>query len=121
MFNATALTIVCSDRQRSERFYEHVLGAEPISEVEPGACRWFRLGDLRISIVPNGDGRCPAELGKHPMNMLWLEVDSIARAAEHLARHDVDVLQESDGQTMLIRDPDGLTIEVWEKVKNDAG
>jgi catechol 2,3-dioxygenase-like lactoylglutathione lyase family enzyme len=116
-FQVKALTIVCSDRDRSDRFYRTVLGAIAL----PGEimCTWYRLGTFTFTLVPNGEGRSPARFGTHPLNMLYLEVDDLELAVRHLDRHRVEVIQPSDGQTMIIADPDGLPIEIWQREDDD--
>jgi catechol-2,3-dioxygenase len=112
-FEVRALTIVCADRWRADRFYREVLGAIAL----PGdlGCRWYRLGSFTITLVPNADGPSPAKFGEHPLNMLYLEVDDLQAAQRHFVRHDVRIIQSSDGQQMIIADPDGLPIEVWQR------
>ncbi len=48
------------------------------------------------------------------MTMLWPEVDDLGIAERLFARNRVEVVQPSDGQLMLIADPDGLVIGVWQ-------
>ena len=112
-FQVKALTIVCSDARRSGRFYQEVLGAVLL----PGeiTCQWYRLGSLTITLMPNADGRSPAIFGDHPMTMLYLEVEDLEVARLHFERHQVEVVVPSDGQMMIIADPDGLAIEVWQR------
>jgi len=48
--------------------------------------------------------------------MLWLEVDDIKAAHELLLNAGTTIIDApDDGMTMLIADPDGLVIEVWQK------
>lgn len=116
-FEVRALTIVCTDRWRSDRFYKEVLGAVDL----PGeiGCRWYRLGSFTITLMPNADGPSPANLGEHPLNMLYLEVDDLEAARRHFERHEVPVIVPSDGQMMIITDPEGLPIEVWRRESDD--
>lgn len=114
-FRVKALTIACTDRRRSERFYRTVLGATPFPTDDPGyGCPWLRLGSLPITLMPNATERSPAEFPTHAMPILWLEVDDLAAAAVRFARQKVEVVTPSDGQFMQIADPDGLVIEVWQ-------
>ena len=112
-FQVKALTIVCTDRWRSDRFYREVLGAVDLSE--DIGCRWYKLGSFTITLMPNANKRSPATFGEHTMTMLYLEVDDLEAAASHFARHQVEVIMPSDGQMMIIADPDGLPIEVWRR------
>jgi catechol 2,3-dioxygenase-like lactoylglutathione lyase family enzyme len=113
MFNVYALTIACTDVERSERFYHTVLGADRIP-TDNGIGWWYRLGALEINLLPNAAEPSPAEFPTHAMPILWLEVDDLAAAAERFARHAVRVISPCDGQFMQVADPDGLVIEVWQ-------
>ena len=112
-FRVRALTIACTDVERSARFYETVLGAAVIA-TDAGTCRWFRLGSLDITLMPNADERSPAQFPTHAMPILWLEVDDLAAAANRFASANVEVIEPGDGQFMMVADPDGLVIEVWQ-------
>ncbi len=112
-FQVKALTVVCSDRWRSHSFYTEVLGAVVLPR--DITCKWYRLGTLTLTLMPNGEGRSPACFGEHPLFMLYLEVDDLETARAHFARHKVEVIQPCDGQMMIIADPDGLPIEVWQR------
>ena len=113
-FRTRALTVACTDLRRSERFYRDILGATDITP-EPGmGCPWFRLGSLDITLVPNVAERTPAVFPTHAMPILWLEVDDLPKAAEWFAAQGVEVVDPKDGQYLMVADPDGLVIEVWE-------
>lgn len=111
-FRMRALTIACTDPDRSSRFYREVLGATVIP-TDNGIGWWFRLGSLDINLLPNAVERSPAEFPRHAMPIPWLEVPDLEAAAEWFARHQVEVIDPGDGQFMQIADPDGLVIEVW--------
>jgi catechol 2,3-dioxygenase-like lactoylglutathione lyase family enzyme len=112
-FRPKALTIACTDLDRSRRFYEDVLGASPDPRDGYG-CPWYRLGAWYITLMPNAAERSPSSFPDHAMVILWLEVDDLEDAVRLFARHQVEVVQPSDGQFMMIADPDGLMIEVWQ-------
>jgi catechol 2,3-dioxygenase-like lactoylglutathione lyase family enzyme len=110
-FRGQAVTIACTDKQRSERFYEGVLGAKRL----PGdgyGCPWFRLGELTISLMPNASEPSRAELPAHAVTILTLEVDDLAAAHRHLLRRGVPVVEFHEGAFLMATDPDGLPIEV---------
>ncbi|SIO58831.1 Catechol 2,3-dioxygenase [Singulisphaera sp. GP187] len=113
IFRPTALTIACTDLDRSRRFYKDVLGASPDPRDGYG-CPWFRLGAWSITLMPNAAERSQSSFPDHAMTILWLEVDDLGAAERLFARHQVEVIQPSDGQFMMIADPDGLMIEVWQ-------
>jgi hypothetical protein len=48
------------------------------------------------------------------MPILWLEVDDLAAAAKRFAQYGVEVVEPGDGQYLVVTDPDGLVIEVWQ-------
>jgi catechol 2,3-dioxygenase-like lactoylglutathione lyase family enzyme len=108
-----ALTIACTDPQRSERFYREVLGAA-VLPTDNGVGWWFRLGSLDLNLLPNAAEPSPAVFPTHAMPILWLEVPELAVTAAWFARHEVAVVDPGDGQFMQVADPDGLIIEVWQ-------
>lgn len=112
-FHFKAVTIVCTDRWKSEGFYQKVLGAEIVEG--DITCRWYRLGNLALTLVPNACDHTTAEFGEDALTMLLLEVDDLAAAEQHFAENDVEVLQPSDGEMMIILDPDDLPIEIWQR------
>jgi hypothetical protein len=69
--------------------------------------------------MPNATGPNPAVFGEDPLNMLYLEVDDLEVARRHFDRHKVAVIMPSDGQMIIIADPDGLPIEVWQREADD--
>lgn len=84
MFRATAVTIACTDLVRFARFYEQVLGA--VLEPRDGyGCRWYKLGPLSFSLMPNATDPSPAQMPAHPMAMLWLETVDLAAAGRRFA------------------------------------
>jgi catechol 2,3-dioxygenase-like lactoylglutathione lyase family enzyme len=111
-----ALIVSCTDMDRSERFYRDVLGAIPDPRDGYG-CRWMLLDELLFSLVPNASEPAGVSPRRAAFN-LWVEVDDLAAAAAVFARHGVTVLQPSDGTFMVIADPDGLVIEVWQHESN---
>ncbi len=112
-FLGKAVTIACSDQDRSERFYERVLGAKRLP-TEGVGCPWFRLGELTISLMQNAAEPSSAVFPTHAMPILWLEVADLEAAHAHLVRRKVEVVEYHEGEWMMIADPDGLLIEVWQ-------
>lgn len=119
-FSGRSVTIACTDRARSEQFYAGVLGAILI----PGdgyGCPWYQLGSLTISLMPNAEHKSPATFPEHAMPVLWLEVDDIKLAHEHLKKAGTPIIQAPDDDMfMLIADPDGLVIEIWQQENEDS-
>ena len=55
------------------------------------------------------------------MPVLWLDVDNITTAHEHLKNSGTPIIQAPDDDMfMLIADPDGLVIEVWQRHNGDV-
>lgn len=112
-FRATAITIACTDYDRSGQFYEQAFGA--VRDARDGyGCRWYKLGSIWLTLIPNASEPTPARFPEHPMAMLWLETDDLPAAAERLAGMGVEVLQPFDGESMMVTDPDGIVIEIWQ-------
>lgn len=112
-FVGKAVTIACPDLVRSVEFYEDTLGA--VREPRDGyGCPWFRLGSLLIALMPNAIERSPAQFPTHAMPILWLEVANLTAAHKHFIHESVAIVQAPDDNFMLIADPDGLLIEVWQ-------
>jgi len=112
MFRGKSLTIACTDLKKSAHFYETVLGA--VLEPRDGyGCRWYDLGAMSINLMPNSTEPTPARFPEHPMLILWLETDDLTIAERRFFECGVTILQPSDGQFMMIEDPDGIIIEVW--------
>ena len=119
-FRAKALTIACTDVDRSERFYRDVLGATPDPRDGHG-CRWYRLGSLLFTLMPTATERSHATFPDDAMIILWLEVDDLQSAKSQFVRHGVEIVDPGDGQFVMVADPDGLLIEVWQAAADDCG
>lgn len=115
-----AVTLACTDLDRSRRFYEEILGARYLPTDGLG-CPWYRLGGLTLTLMPNAAEPSPARFPDHAMPLLWLEVDDLEAAEAHFRRHDVPILDQDQGQFMLIADPDGLLLEIWQKQDDESG
>ena len=109
-----AVTIACMDLARSVKFYEQVLGAVREEGDGNGVCPWFKLGPISISLLCNATEASPANFPDHPMAMLWLETDDLAAVAKRFDKFKINVLEPSNGDFMIVSDPDGIIIEVWQ-------
>ncbi len=114
IFRATAITIACTDYDRSGQFYEQAFGAVRDPRDGNGGCRWYKLGSTWLTLMPNASDPTPARFPDHPMAMLWLETDDLPAAAERLVGMGVEVLHPCDGDYMMVADPDGIPIEIWQ-------
>jgi catechol 2,3-dioxygenase-like lactoylglutathione lyase family enzyme len=116
-FVGRSITISCTSLERSQTFYEDVLGAV-LLPYDGYGCPWYKLGPFMFSLMPNSE-KPSLTSPEHAEVILWLEVDDIEKASEHLTKSGVTVLQPSDGQSMMIADPDGITIEIWQSLPED--
>lgn len=115
-FRAVAITIACTDMAASEHFYHEVLGATRHPRDEGFGCRWFLLGTFAFNLMPNAEQRSPAVFPAHAMPILWLEVDDLAEAKRRFVKASVKIIDEPiDGPFIMVEDPDGLLIEVWQR------
>ena len=111
------LSFSVSDLQQSMRFYEEVLGLEPIERPDlglPGA--WYRAGSAEVHLIARLDG---VDVGANPEKVSPLanhNAFAIADYSETLAflkDRNIEVLETNPerGQ-MWISDPDGNVIEL---------
>jgi catechol 2,3-dioxygenase-like lactoylglutathione lyase family enzyme len=105
-----------SDLERSQKFYEGILGLASIDRPDlglPGA--WYAAGNVEVHLIETPAG---ADVG-HPAPSLTplanhnaFAVDDYEKTLEHFKRHQLEVFETSpeNGQ-MWIRDPDGNILE----------
>lgn len=120
------VAIICSDYERSRRFYTEILGLEVISEVNRKERNSYKL-DLRLPdktqiemfSFPNPPKRLsyPEACG---LRHLAFEVADIERAVEELVKQGVVVekirVDEHTGKRFtFFADPDGLPLELYEQ------
>lgn len=115
-FQPKALVISCRDRHRSAQFYEGVLGAVrlPGDGSDGYGCPWFRLGVWELSLMPNATEDSAGLLPSHAATFLMLEVDDLEAAHRYCLKAGVTIVEPPNGPYMMIADPDGLQIEVWQ-------
>jgi glyoxylase I family protein len=120
------IAVICSDYERSKRFYVGVLGLEVVAEAYREARRSYKL-DLKL---PDGT---QVELFSFPdppprpsypeacgLRHLAFAVADLAAAVAHLEKHGVAVepvrVDEYTGRRfMFFADPDGLPLELYER------
>jgi catechol 2,3-dioxygenase-like lactoylglutathione lyase family enzyme len=111
-FDARAITIHCTDLDRSDRFYRAILGGEFVP-ADGGFQRRYRFGTWELILLPNAEAVSPATFPTHAMPLLWLEVADLPAAVAWLTQHQVTIVDPGDDQSLMIADPDGIVIEVW--------
>lgn len=120
------IAIICSDYQKSKRFYSEVLGLTIKQEVFREARNSYKL-DLEVA------GQYQIELFSFPeppprpsrpeatgLRHLAFEVDDVEEATRHIQSHNIPIepirVDEFTGKRFtFFADPDGLPIEFYEK------
>jgi glyoxylase I family protein len=120
------IAIICSDYQRSKKFYTEVLGLKIVREVFRKERNSYKL-DLEVSGLyqvelfsfPNPPARAsrPEAAG---LRHLAFEVDNIDDAIAEVNKHGIETevvrVDEYTGKRFtFFADPDGLPIEFYEK------
>ena len=120
------IAIICSDYQKSKKFYTEVLGLEVIREVYRESRQSFKL-DLELNgtyvvelfSFPNPPQRVsrPEALG---LRHIAFEVDDLEIVVDHLEKFKIEVepirIDElTEKRFTFIADPDDLPIEFYEK------
>ncbi|MCP3761388.1 VOC family protein [Domibacillus sp. A3M-37] len=118
--------IICSDYERSKRFYTDILGFEILAETYRAERASYKL-DLRVGAsdqielfsFPDAPGRLsyPEAQG---LRHLAFEVEDIEASVRELEEHSVEVepirIDEGTGRRFaFFSDPDGLPLELYEK------
>lgn len=100
-----------SDFERSQQFYEGLLGMCAVARPDfgfPGA--WYGLGDSQLHLIQSpklGEGLDPTE--PH----VAIEVDDYEATKQVLAERGIEFLEF--GPQLWIHDPDGYTVELRRK------
>ncbi len=120
------IAIICSDYERSKKFYTEILGLELVREIYRKERDSFKA-DLALN------GQYVIELFSFPhppqrlsrpegtgLRHLAFEVNDIDKAVDFLQQHSITAepvrTDEATGkQFTFIEDPDGLPIEFYEK------
>ncbi len=119
------LAVICSDYERSKRFYTEVLNLPVVQEVYRAERQSYKLdlavGDryqIELFSFPNPPAR-PSQPEAGGLSQLAFAVDNIDEAVAHLQSHGVMVepvrVDELTGrQFTFFADPDGLPLELYE-------
>jgi glyoxylase I family protein len=120
------IAVICSDYEKSKRFYTEVLGMEIIREVYRKERDSYKLdlslnGDYVLELFsfpapPNRLSRPEATGLRH----LAFEVDDLGAVLKEMGKYEVDFepirTDEFTGKRFtFLSDPDGLPIEFYEK------
>ena len=106
-----------SDLERSKRFYEGILGLEPIARPDMGlGGAWDRAGDSEVLLIDVPDG---VDVGSNPEKVTPLAnhqafgIEDYQQTLDLLKSKGVEALETNPklGQ-MWIGDPDGNVIEL---------
>lgn len=120
------IAIICSDYQKSKKFYTEVLGLEIIREVYRESRQSFKL-DLELNgtyVVELFSFPNPPQRVSRPeasgLRHLAFEVDDLEKVVDHLEKFKIEVepmrIDElTEKRFTFIADPDDLPIEFYEK------
>lgn len=120
------IAIICSDYQKSKRFYTDVLGLTIKQEIFREARNSYKLdlevaGQYQIELFsfPDPPPR-PSRPEATGLRHLAFEVDNVEEAAWHIQSHNIPIepirVDEFTGKRFtFFADPDGLPIEFYEK------
>jgi catechol 2,3-dioxygenase len=107
------INIICTDLDRSVRFYQDVLGFE-VLEQENRACH-MRCGQTRFLLLAIAQSKPPRPpYGQTPEFSIDLMVGDLAGVVVYFKAHRVEFVAEwvANEKRAFIRDPDGLVFEV---------
>ena len=120
------IAIICSDYEKSKRFYVEVLGLEIIQEIYRVERASHKLdlalnGDYIIELFsfPNPPSR-PSRPEATGLRHLAFEVDDLDRIVAHLEKNQIEMEairtdEFTNKRFLFIADPDQLPIEFYEK------
>nr|WP_315152243.1 VOC family protein [uncultured Flavobacterium sp.] len=120
------IAIICSDYEKSKRFYIEVLGLEIIREIYREERASYKLdlalnGDYIIELFsfPNPPSR-PSRPEATGLRHLAFEVDDLDSIVAHLEKNQIEMEairtdEFTNKRFLFIADPDQLPIEFYEK------
>lgn len=120
------IAIICSDYEKSKRFYVEVLGLEIIREIYREERASYKLdlalnGDYIIELFsfPNPPSR-PSRPEATGLRHLAFEVDDLDSIVAHLEKNQIEMEairtdEFTNKRFLFIADPDQLPIEFYEK------
>ena len=119
------VAIICSDYERSKRFYAEILGLPIIREVwRADRQSWkcdLQVGAAQIELFsfPNPPVR-PSQPEVQGLRHLAFAIPALEPVIEHLQSHDIlvepiRVDQHTGKRFTFFADPDGLPLELYER------
>jgi glyoxylase I family protein len=119
------VAIICSDYERSKRFYAEILGLPIIREVwRADRQSWkcdLQVGAAQIELFsfPNPPAR-PSQPEAQGLRHLAFAIPALEPVIEHLQSHDIlvepiRVDQHTGKRFTFFADPDGLPLELYER------
>lgn len=110
-FRFGEINIVCTDRERTLAFYRDVLGFEVTSE--EGTAVHLRGAGLRLLVLPEAEAAPdPCAYPRRATISFDLLVDDLQVARAYFRGLGVGCEGDAEGGFFLVRDPDGLPIEI---------
>ena len=112
------VSFAVGDLERSKRFYEDVLGLEPLPRPDFGiAGAWYLAGNVQLHLIarPDGAGSAPAAPAFSPIaNHTAFAIDDYPETLSLLRERGIEVLETRPGigPQMFISDPDGNVLEL---------
>ena len=107
------INIVCTDAERSLRFYRDILGFEVLGE--DAGCWHLACGDAKFLLIPvAADARRPPKYCSEPCFSIDVVVSDLRQARKHFESVGVELDKDypPNEERFFIRDPDGLVLEV---------
>ena len=107
------INIVCTDAERSLRFYRDILGFEVLGE--DAGCWHLACGDAKFLLIPvAADARRPPKYCSEPCFSIDVVVSDLRQARKHFESEGVELDKDypPNEERFFIRDPDGLVLEV---------
>ncbi|MDB5017124.1 MAG: putative lyase [Mucilaginibacter sp.] len=120
------IAIICSDYEKSKRFYSEILGLKIIREVYREARKSYKLDlevgnqyQIELFSFPDPAAR-PSRPEAAGLRHLAFEVDDVETASTYIKEQGINIepirIDEFTGKRFtFFADPDGLPIEFYEK------
>jgi catechol 2,3-dioxygenase len=105
------LNVICTELERSLRFYRDILGFELLEQ--EGDAHRLRFGGTTLLLLPvarsGGERQVYCSIPTYSLDLMVEEIDEAFR---HLTDAGVEIEGTPEMGSFIIRDPDGLVMEV---------